>query len=752
MSSKKLLAGVSLAALGAAGLTMLSTPAFAAPGTGWYLVPACPSIGAAGATGCGPAPAMEGAESLAVGTAPTPSTAPEYAEQAINSGGPTVTIPGYGSGSPYGGLSWVDTTFVGGSSGNGIGLITFNLPAGETLNSIGTTTCPGAILASPPSAAVGGVDGTLYTKVSALSCTTNSITATVTVASSGTGTAWYQLPAFKVNVNAALIANLGAPTANGGSTLSLGGNCETLTGNNVVACDVTAAASENLSGSGSTVLATSQNVLSLRTFNNSALICVDVLEDQQPATRFQQPCDSSIAGVTNGSVGTYASGDSNGQYNTPLTSITLAVAPTKVDGTTNGAIEVGHVNDRSCTDVTGTYTSTPPSTLNVECGNGSVTGAITTETDVLVADKGTIAIDVTELLALDGIHIYQWLGGSIQNPTVTIVGLCAGLEGPIENIGSITASCGIRPFTGETTDSLGNVGYVGLTPLKSTATTGGIPFVLSGLNGFNPPTPNLTGVTQFCPKEDDVTGAVSFTSPGNGSTATFTGTQLVLQDIPNSTVLTTTAYTDLPNYYEFCDYANGTTVLGPVSQWFVTVAVDTGFKDATILTDNPKGVSSIGTSTAVIANPSQPTDALLTYEYNGIGQLFQFTNGGTNYSAYLRVVNLMEDYVSSSTTGSPGCVTVDPSGTCEPAGQVVCKVWGDDGQNGFVTLWNTQQTGLISGTNSMTPVSTLFTNAGITANQGTNPFDLGSMICFHNERIHITQFWIEPNGSIVNVE
>jgi len=776
MSTNKLLAGVSLAALGAAGLTMLSTPAFASPVANWYTVPACPAVSptTSGFTDCGPAYKTEGTGTL-MATMP-----PEYAEQAINSGGSTLTIPGYGSGSPYGGFTWFDPGFGPTSSGGGTALITFTMPAGETINSIGSTTCPGTVFGnSSGTTPVGGVDGTRFVQIQALSCTTNSMTATVvTNTSAGTGAAWYQLPAFKLNVNAALIANLGSPTANGGTTATLGGNCETLTGNNAASCDVTTSASEALSGSPSGVLATSQNVLSLRTFNNSELICIDVLEDQQPGTRFQQPCDGSHAGTT-GSIGTYASGDSNGQFTNanggPANG--NALSPTKVDGTTNGAPESGVVNNQVCMDATGAagsglnvyYTSTPadPSPVTIECGNGSVTGTITSERDILVADKGTIEINVTELLALDGIHIYQWLGGSVQNPTITIVGLCAGLEGPIENIGSVPCVGGIKPFTGETTDSLGNVGYVALTPLKSTSG------LLTGLNGFNTPSPNLTGVTQFCPKEDDIVGSINFSVPGNGSTATFTGTQLVLQDIPNGTVLTTTAYTTLPSYYEFCDYANGTSVLGPVSQFYVTVSVDVGFKDVTVLTDNPTGVSKVGTSTAVIGSQPvvQPADALLVYEYNGIGQLFQFTNGGTNYSAYLRVVNLMEDYVAcpvpgpstgncatsseaiTSGPGSPGCVTVDPNGTCEPAGAVVCKVWGDDGQNAFVTLWPSQGTvdGQLSGTNAMYSVASLFTQAGITASNA-NPFDLGAMLCFHNQRIHLSQFWIEPNGSIVNLQ
>jgi len=788
MSTKRLLAGVSLAALGAAGLTMLSAPAFATPSANWYLVPA------GSGTGNGPTFKQEGAEpSTPATTPPTLSTAPEYAEQAIDgaSAGATLTIPGYGSGSPYGGFTFIDQGFSNpGSSSGGVALIKFTMPAGLTISSFGAgTPCPGTIIANPPSGAVGGTDGTLYTGVQALSCATDgtgtsSLTATVTVTTTaGSGTAWYQLPAFKLAVNAALIADLGTPTANGGSQLTLGGNCETLTGNNFTACEVTVAASQALTGSPSGVLATSQNVLSLRTFNNSQLICIDVLEDQQPGTRFQQPC----GGISVGASGTslYASGDSNGQQssflNTSGNNIVSSglISPTKVDGTTNGAPEAGTLNDPLCkpSDINVSYSNGG----SAECGNGSVTGAITTETDVLVADKGTIEIDVTELLALDGIHIYQWISNSNPPVSLTITGICAGLEGPIENIGSTPCVGGIKPFVGETTDASGNVGYVGLTPLQIGGTCGSST-TLCGLfspqNVNLPNNQNLTGVTQYCPKEDDLAAtSVNFSVPGNGSTASFSG--LTVFGIPNNTTLTAVGFRDHPSYYEFCDYANGTSVLGPVAQWFVTVTVDAGFKDATVLTDNPKGLSSIGTNSAIIANPSQPADALLVYEYNGIGQLFQFTNGGGNYSAYLRVVNLMEDYVScpagaggapntgggtcggsasgsspaTSAGGTPGCVTVDPNGTCEPAGAVVCKVWGDDGQNAFVTLWNSQGTvdGQLTGTNFMYPVASLFTQAGIVASNA-NPFDLGAMLCFHNERIHLSQFWIEPNGSIVNIQ
>jgi hypothetical protein len=785
MSTKRLLAGVSLAALGAAGLTMLSAPAFATPSANWYVVPAGTG------TGNGPTYKCEGNQCPVLPTGVTLSTPPEYAEQAIDGAGTgaTLTIPGYGSGSPYGGFSFVDLGFSNPTtSSGGVALISFTMPVGETIASFGAgTPCPGTITANPPSGAVGGTDGQFYTGVQALSCTnasgTGVLTATVTVSTSaGTGTAWYQLPAFKLAVNAALIANLGTPTANGGSAVTLGGNCETLTGNNFTACEITTSATQALTGSPSGVLATSQNVLSLRTFNNSQLICIDVLEDQQPGTRFQQPC----GGISVGSSGTslYASGDSNGQQSSFLTTsgnnIVSAglISPTKVDGTTNGAPEAGTLNDPACktTDINVAYSGDGAA----ECGNGSVTGAITSEQDVLVADKGTIEIDVTELLALDGIHIYQWVGGSVPAVSLTIVGICAGLEGPIENIGSTACVGGIKPFTGETTDASNNIGYVGLTPLSFV--TIGSTNVLSGLGGFNSQTlndgQNLTGTTQFCPKEDDLQGSINFTTPANGSTASFTG--LTVHDIPNSTILSSTGFIDFPTYYEFCDYANGTSVLGPVAQWFVTVTVDAGKADVTVLTDNPKGMSSIGTQSAIIANPSQPADALLVFEYNGIGQLFQFTNGGTNYSAYLRIVNLMEDYVScpagnggapntgagtcgNNTPGSspatsaagstPGCVTVDPNGTCEPAGAVVCKVWGDDGQNAFVTLWNSQGTvdGQLSGTNFMFPVASLFTQAGIVSSNA-NPFDLGSLLCFHNERIHLTQFWIEPNGSIVNIQ
>jgi len=763
---------------------MLSAPAFAAPSADWYLV------GPGTGTGNGPTYKCEGNSPCTNPTAPVKSTAPEYAEQAIDgaAAGSSLTIPGYGSGSPYGGFTFIDQGFSNPTtSSGGTALIKFTMPAGFTISSFGAgTPCPGTILANPPSGAVGGTDGTFYTGVQALSCATDgtgtsSLTATVTVTTTaGSGTAWYQLPAFKLSVNAALIASLGTPTANGGSIATLGGNCETLTGNNTTACEVTASASQALTGSPSGILATSQNVLSLRTFNNSQLICIDVLEDQQPGTRFQQPCGGISVGSSGSSL--YASGDSNGQQSSYLSTSgnnivsSGLISPTKVDGTTNGAPEAGTLNDPYCnptsktTEINISYSGGG----SAECGNGSVTGAITTEQDVLVADKGTIEINVTELLALDGIHIYQWVSNSNPPVSLTITGICAGLEGPIENIGSTPCVGGIKPFVGETTDAAGNVGYVGLTPLQLSGTT--LSGTFSPQNYLLPNGQNLTGVSEFCPKEDDIAASsVNFSVPGNGSTASFSG--LTLFGIPNNTTLTSTGFKDHPNFYEFCDYANGTSVLGPVAQWFVTVTVDTGSRDVTVLTDNPKGLSTIGTNSVIIANPSQPADALLVYEYNGIGQLFQFTNGGGNYSAYLRVVNLMEDYVScpagaggppnpsgkvcggidgnpaTSAGGTPGCVTIDPNGTCEPAGAVVCKVWGDDGQNAFVTLWNSQGTvdGQLTGTNFMYPVASLFTQAGIVASNA-NPFDLGAMLCFHNERIHLSQFWIEPNGSIVNIQ
>ena len=680
MRSKKQLAGVSLAALAACGLTMLSTAALAGTSTAsinWYAV-----YNAAHPEG-----------SVASGSVAL-TQAPLYAEQAINyaiANSTAITIPGYGSGSPYGGFTYVDQAYAGVAGTTAVQFI-FTLPTGDYLASCPTTT--------------GGVDGSNFTGVASLTCSgspnLNTITVDINLNQAGGGLAWYQLPPLKIAGSSPGLATLAAETSNGGTLASFGMNCSSLS----TACDIQMSYAEATNfGSGSQIMAMSGNELSLSTFNQSNLICIDVLSDQQPGTEFQQPCGGKIG---------YQAWDS----------------PTNLDGTQNGAPVYTHVNDPACTN-----TASEP-----QCGNGNVTGTVS-NSDTLVADKGTIAIDETLLLGADGVHYYVWGNGTISSnyAIITVTGVCAGLEAPVENVGSVPASCGMRPFTGES--------YVGLTPVAYTA-----PSDYTNL---------MNGTLGVCPKEDDLEASVAnggITNTSNGAQAVWgldsaTFNTIVLPDVSSGTTVTVLGPNFDPTkviYYELCDYASGTTILGPVANWYTSVSVDcvgshAGLPDCTILADG---------NDAVHAPKGQPADALLTYAFNGKGQLFQFVDARSDYQAYIRVVNLMQDFANSN-----GACTVTDTATenpCEPQGAVVCKIWGDDGQNAYVTLWPTAVNGTTvqgetTGTNSDFSVASLFAQAGIT-NFSNNQYEFGSLLCFHNDNIHLTQWWLEPNGTVVNIQ
>jgi hypothetical protein len=690
MSAIKHLRGLCHAVLWASGLIVVSSPVFANnPSVNWYVEPA--------------------------GTLTTP---PVFAEQLFHPGGPaTITIPGFGSASPYGGITWIDPTLT--TSPGQTALLVFTLPAGITM-----PTCPGTF---------GGVDGNGFKSVNPLTCqgaapNFTGMTASV-VTGTPQGTAWYQLPSFTINNNAAAQAVFGAITANGGTANAFTTNCAPpLTGSNFAACYLTAT-SQALQANLSAVMITSGNVLALRTWNNSKLICIDVLEDQQPGTRFQQPCIGPIGRQVETNSADYPNGTGSINPNGGLQQ-----SPTNVDGNVAGAVNFQAAADPSCISGDPSF-STISTAAEPQCGNGGVTGSLVVG-DVLVADTGVIEIGVTQLLGADGVHAYSWASTASPDAIITLTGLCAGLESPSGNVGTIAPSCGIRPLTGQNSDGLGNSGYPGLTAL-----TGINPSSGASQSIITPPT-EPPGASAVCPMTPVIQGVVG--SVSGGAQAQFDlkngGPSTPLPNLPAGITINSTVYNSQGIYFELCGYANGTQVLGPVGQWFVSLSVDcggAGFFDCTTLTDNP-----------ATAPAGQPADALLIYGYNGVGQFFQFTNGGTNYSAYLWVVNLMQNF--SVSTGNT-CATVDPNATCAPAGQVVCQVWGMDGQNAFVTLWPTEGSGLGGGKDAMYPVSQLFTQAGISAN-GNNPFDLGSLLCFHNEHISITQFWIEPNGSIVNIQ
>lgn len=698
MYLKRRHAGFGLAALAAGGLTLLSSAALANSSTAtvnWFDVPAgVPATGYVNeCTGASCTPA----------TTPVYTSPPIYAEQAILmaiANNAALTIPGYGSGSPNGGFTYVDYSYTTLGGVNQAQLV-FTLPSNDYLAS-----CPNS---------GGGVDGTFFKRVAALTCSgspnLNTMTVTINVSTTaGTGTAWYQLPSFTVAGNSPGLSVLANETANAGTLATFGANCQSL----AASCDIGETSTTNGSGFGTglaQVMAMSGNELSLATFNHSALVCIDVLEDQQPGTRFEQPCGGTVGA----------------QVSDPSQPDNGGLSPTNVDGTAAGSVNIPTVNDPPCSGVPGT---------EPQCGTGAVSGTISSSSspDTLVADNGTLAVGETYLLGLDGIHYYVWASNLAPHAVITVTGSCAGLQAPAENVGSVAASCALRPFTGET--------YIGLTAVTFDPTTGAV---------TNSEDPGL-GV---CPGEYDLPA-----STGNGGINNISGGAQAVwglnYDTVNSIVLPlqigAKATSAVPSftaantiYFEVCNYASGRQILGPVGGWYAEALVDClpgAYADCTKLADG-------GTSPAPPSG--QPADALLTFAFNGIGQLFQFTDARSDYQAYLRVVNLMQDYTDSSQTG---CVAPDPSGVCQPSGAVVCKIWGDDGQNAYVTLWPSEAVtatqGETSGTSTDIALAALFAQAGF--NYANNPYEFGSLLCFHNANIHLSQWWLEPNGTVVNIQ
>lgn len=208
MSSKKLFAGVSLAALAACGLSVLSSPAFATPA----------------------GPGIEWAVVTGPGSTPVAGEAPVYAEQAIKTA-TSVTIPGYSSGdaSPYGGITWLDTAYPGVTGGTGVTL-TFTLPVGDNV-----TSCKGT----------GGVDGTSFSAITGFTTSANVITVVLTASSNSSTNAWYQLPPCTVTGLSGTI--LASYTANGGAA-SFVENCPA--GSSAAACIISASSSENYTTTG----------------------------------------------------------------------------------------------------------------------------------------------------------------------------------------------------------------------------------------------------------------------------------------------------------------------------------------------------------------------------------------------------------------------------------------------------------------------------------------------------------------------
>ncbi|MGH9810345.1 MAG: hypothetical protein ACRD9W_24370 [Terriglobia bacterium] len=236
--------------------------------------------------------------------------------------------------------------------------------------------------------------------------------------------------------------------------------------------------------------------------------------------------------------------------------------------------------------------------------------------------------------------------------------------------GNIPGNCGVLPLTGE---------VVYLIPEGNVAPT--------------TPCPPTAADAQFMP--GSILGTI--TPPG----ATFANVPF-----PNATK-SSTLNMKTQFYYEVCAYALGTSIIGDSGGWSVTASIGSG-PDATSVNE-----------------VTPPGDRLLTQAYNGVISSINFTTGGQNFIAYLRIVNKL------STNA-----------------QVVCHVVGDDGSNGYSSLWTT---GLGAGLNASYFVPDIFAAAGV-GESPANPWNLGSLTCFHPQGVNINQYWLEPNGSIVNIQ
>jgi hypothetical protein len=311
------------------------------------------------------------------------------------------------------------------------------------------------------------------------------------------------------------------------------------------------------------------------------------------------------------------------------------------------------------------------------------------------ADKGQLTIHFTGgLTPIDGTSVFGFDGNT---GVIQITGSYDGNpqlgEPPTEDsVGSQNAAGGIAPLTGEN---------MVLVP------------------GSSCPTTLAAAVATHDAVEGVITNNVALFSP-------------VVFPNPPSTVGGHST-----KGYEVCDYATGTTVIGAVAGWTSMAAIDGPIGCAP---HTPNGCSSV----------TDKSPMLLGFNYNGEVTWFNFTNGAYGDVAFLRIVN--------RNPSSPLNLGVNGE-------EAVCLVTGDDGQNGYASLYtnaapgngdpydngNSSNTGLTAGQNAYYPVPTIFQNAGVGAS-GTNPYDLGSLICFHDSKLFIKQAWQEANGIIVNIQ
>jgi hypothetical protein len=383
--------------------------------------------------------------------------------------------------------------------------------------------------------------------------------------------------------------------------------------------------------------------------------------------------------------------------------------------------------------------------------------------DQSVADKGMIQID---LLALEAQHenTHDTLTfRDPEGPVIIVQGRCGGLM--LENIGSIAASCGLQPFTGENA-------YL-------------VPVDVNGQNFPETPMqqlpvgslPSFTNPHTACPVPDasgaghppaGTKGAIKGTV-GPAGTVTFDLTSVTTgadyeppfppSQLPDGT--------DWVAYYEFCDYATEQAVIADSAGWFVSAQFDC--------------LPTLKLScTKTMENPAM--DALLPIQVNGAAFYVNFTNGAYNQLAFLRIVNDMHDV--NPNAGNPNdpanvnetCVkdnnqdaynaglnpTPGSIATCEPVAQVICKVTTDTGFNGYASLFTnsggaapSNGPGLVTGTNDLYPVWEIFANAGVPQGPFSDPnnvYNFGSLICFHPYGVYITQVQLDSNGSVVNIK
>lgn len=342
---------------------------------------------------------------------------------------------------------------------------------------------------------------------------------------------------------------------------------------------------------------------------------------------------------------------------------------------------------------------TAPSTIMADSGNElSVASSAPTNGAV-----GPVCIDLFS---------YQSNGLVFQQPCLATEGSTVALA----DLGSITitenyylAADGVSPFIwsagSSATGTVVLTGTCGGTALQATGSTPGNCGILTltGQAAYLIPAGTVAPLTA-CPTTLSAAQTTQGAIAGSVSppSATFVNVSFPNANSSNRVNFKSNLF------YEVCAYALGTAVMGDSGGWSVAASIGSG----------PE---------ATPANEATPPgDRLLTESYNGLISYFNFTNGGYNYTAYLHIANKTQN----------------------TSAEVVCEVVGDDGNNGYYSLWSGG--GLAPGLTSFYAVPAIFAGAGVIASD-SNPFDLGNLTCFHPQGVRINQIWIEPNGSLVDM-